>query len=334
MRVVVIVTMVFLSVFAGCNGAGKGKAVLGKPKTLLTVDFQEGQTLQYKFVSNRELEVDWDPTGRTSPSGKHTADKVSESMELVMSYTPVELKPYGLTTIKATCDSAKVTRSKGTARRGAMKDAVEALAGKSFVFTVGPTGKIEDYSQLEKLLSEIGNEAFQSDTSRGRIKEPDMISDFIATQWFLWDSVSSIEETARGVTTGQSWKSKLSIPAPMPVMLRRARDVTYTLDQVRAGDKGRLAVIRSKYSPAESAPRSWPLPYSGSFQMAGTFGFLRGYKIIDLQGQGEELFNIDSGRTERYSQQYKAQLETSLPIGIGANPRVNINQTLTMELLK
>ena len=333
MRVVVFVAMVVMSVFAGCGGTGEKKVALGDRKPLLTVDFQEGQTLQYKFVSNRDLEVDWDPSKSASPSGKHTADKVLESMELIMSYTPVEVKPYGLTTIKATCNSVKATRSKSTGRRGGMKDAVEALAGKSFVFTVGPTGKIEDYSQLEKLLLEIGNEAFQTD-SRGRIKDPDMISDFFAMQWFLWDSVSSIEEPAKGVAAGQSWKSKLSIPAPMPVMLRKARDVTYTLDEVRASDTGRLAVIRSKYLPAESAPRSWPLPYSGSFQMAGTFGFLRGYKIIDLQGQGEELFNIDAGRTERYSQQYKAQLETSLPMGISANPRVNINQTLTMELLK
>ncbi len=74
------------------------------------------------------------------------------------------------------------------------------------------------------------------------------------------------------------------------------------------------------------------MPYSGSFQMAGTFGFLRGYKVIDLQGQGEELFNIDLGRIERRSQQYQVQLEASLPMGINANPRVTIKQNLTMEL--
>jgi len=334
----VFVTIAILSVFAGCNGVNQQKNLIGGSKTLLTVDFQEGQTLQYKFVSSRDIDLDWEPGASASKSGKHTSDRTSESMEMVMVYTPIKVNPYGLTTIKATCSSVKVVRSKGASGRGSTKDAVESLPGKTFTFTVGPTGKIEDYSQLEKLLQEIGKQAFRTDTDRGRIKEPDMISDFIATQWFLWDSIASIQNPTEGLALKQSWKSKLSIPAPMPVMLRKAREVTYTLDEVRPAEgglsQGRLAVIKSSYSPAESAPQNWPLPYSGSFQMAGTFGFLRGYKVMDLQGQGEELFNIDAGRIERYSQQYQVQLETSLPIGISASPRVTIKQNLTMELLK
>jgi hypothetical protein len=160
-----------------------------------------------------------------------------------------------------------------------------------------------------------------------------MIGDFIATQWFLWDSISSIEKAAKGVYVGQSWKSKLSVPTPM--VTRKVRDVTYTLDEIRQTEKGQLAVIRSSYSPAESVSDNWPpMPYSGRFQMSGRFGFLRGYKLLDLQGQGEELFNIDAGRTEQYNQQYQAQLEASLPMGLGLNPRITIKQTLTMELLE
>jgi len=336
--ILILVATMVLTIFAGCNGVSQQKNLPGGSKTLLTVDFQEGQTLQYKFVSSRDIDLDWEPGASASKSGKHTSDRTSESMEMVMVYTPIKVNPYGLTTIKATCNSVKMVRSKGASGRGSTKDAVESLPGKTFTFTVGPTGKIEDYSQLEKLLQEIGNHAFRADTNRGRIKEPDMISDFIATQWFLWDSIASIQNPTEGLAVKQSWKSKLSIPAPMPVMLRKAREVTYTLDEVRPAkgglSQGRLAVIKSSYSPAESAPQNWPLPYSGSFQMAGTFGFLRGYKVMDLQGRGEELFNIDAGRIERYSQQYQVQLETSLPIGISASPRVTIKQNLTMELLK
>jgi hypothetical protein len=76
------------------------------------------------------------------------------------------------------------------------------------------------------------------------------------------------------------------------------------------------------------------MPYSGSFQMSGRFGFLRGYQILDLQGQGEDLFNIDAGRTERYNQQYQVQMEASLPMGIGGKLHITINQNLTMELLE
>ena len=39
--------------------------------------------------------------------------------------------------------------------------------------------------------------------------------------------------------------------------------------------------------------------------MVGPFGFYRNYRVLSLQGQGEELFNIDAGRTERYEQQYE-----------------------------
>jgi hypothetical protein len=332
--ILILIAAIAVSVFAGCTAVRAKSELPGGAKTLLTVDFQKDQTLQYRFVSSKDIDLDWEPTAGTSRSGKHTSDKSSESMEIVMSYTPIEVDPYGLTTIKATCNSVRATRSKGTVMQGGAREAVENLPGKTFTFTVGPTGKIEDYSQLEKLIREIGNHAFRADTSKGRIKEPDMISDFIASQWFLWDSVSSIPNPVEGVAVKQSWKSKLSIPAPMPQMLRKAREVTYTLDEVRQTEKGRLAVIKSSYSLAESAPQSWPLPYSGSFQMAGTFGFLRGYKVTDLQGQGQELFNIDVGRVEQRSQQYQVQLETSLPMGISANPRITIKQNLMMELLK
>ena len=97
---------------------------------------------------------------------------------------------------------------------------------------------------------------------------------------------------------------------------------------------GRLAVIASSYQKADSVPRSWPIPYWGSFQMAGPFGFYRNYKILSLSGRGEELFNIDAGRTERYEQQYELRLSASLLLPLpGAEPRITINQSLTMELL-
>jgi len=316
-----IFTVVFLIVPAGCEMRVKEK--------LITVDFQKGQTLRYRFVSHKDIEVNWGPTKSGSKQGKNKVDKSSESMDMVVAYTPIQVNPYGLTTIKATCESVKVRQSR---QKGTSKDAVTSLPGKSFTFTVEPTGKIEDYSQLEKLIKEIGKKAFRPKSKRGRVKEPDMIGDFTATQWFLWDSVSSIEKATEGVRIGQSWKSQLSIPTPM--VTRKARDVTYTLDEIRQTEKGQLAVIRSSYSLAESAHRNWPLPYSGSFQMSGRFGFLRGYKFLDLQGEGEELFNIDAGQTEQYNQQYEVQLEASFPMGINMKPRITIKQNLTMKLLE
>jgi len=316
--------IVIMSISRGCKTSIGVKEPSIKNKELLTVDWQDGRTLEYKFVSGREITLDWDPTGKVSKSAKSTPDKSTESMEMVVAYRPIEIDPYGLTTVEATCKSVKVTRSKGP-----WKDAVEHLAGKTFTFTVGPTGKIEDYSQLDELLKETGNKAFFTDANGDRIKEPDMICDFVATQWFLWDSVSSIKNPSQGVAIRQSWKSKLSVPSPM--VMRKARDVTYRLDEIRQSEKGRLAVISSSYQIADSAPQSWPIPYSGRFQMKGTFGFLSGYKLLVLEGRGEELFNIEAGRTEQYNQQYQMQLEASI-MGISVKPMITIKQNLTMEL--
>jgi len=334
-----IFTALVLSILAGCNGAAGEKELVAGEKEWLTVDFQEAQSLRYRFVCSRDIEVDWGLIKSVSRPGRHKVDKSTESMSMVVAYTPIEVDPYGLTTIKATCTSVRINRSpsKGKGRRAAGKDAVKSLSGKTFTFTVNAAGKIEDYSQLEQLIQEIGKKAFRPKSQRGKIKEPDMISDFIATQWFLWDSVSSIEleKAIKGVGVGQSWKSKL--PVPNPMVIRRARDVVYALKEIRPTENGQLAVIHSSYShsPGKSVPRDWPNPYSGSgkFQMSGMFGFLRRYKVLELQGQGEELFNIDAGRIEQYNQQYQMKVEAALPMGLGQNPQITIKQNLTMELL-
>lgn len=327
-------TVIFLITFVGCEPTVEGKRPLTGKKKLITVKFQQGQTLQYKFVSRRDIEINWGQTRRGSKPGRNKVDKSSESMNMVVAYTPVEADPNGLTTVKATCKSVKARRtSSRRGRRRRSRDAVENLSGASFTFTVEPTGKIKDYSQLKKLIKETGKKAFRKNDSRGRIKEPDMIGDFTATQWFLWDSISSIKKAAKGIRVGQSWTSKLPVPTPM--VTRKAKDVTYTLDEIRQTEKGQLAVIKSSYSPAESVADNWPpMPYSGSFQMSGMFGFLRGYRLLDLQGQAEELFNIDAGRIEQYNQQYQVQMQASLPMGIGPKPRITLKQTLTMELLE
>jgi hypothetical protein len=126
--------------------------------------------------------------------------------------------------------------------------------------------------------------------------------------------------------------SKLSVPTPM--VSRLARDVTYTLKEIRQTEKGELAVIKSSYSLAKSVPSSWPILYTGSFRMSGTFGFLTRYKFLDLQGEGQELFNIDAGRTEQYNQQYQLNAEASVPFGMEAGARIKIKQNLTMQLLE
>ncbi len=316
-----------MMVLAGCGTAPRSSPGVGRTleagRTLLTVDFAEGRTLRYQFVSERKITIDWDPN---AAAGAGKIEPQTERLEMVIAYTPMAVDPYGASTIRADCERVEVARSV----RNYGPDAATAAQGKSFVLKVDPRGKVLDDASLRALLKEMGDAAFTKNTARGRIKNPDMIGDFVASQWFLWDAAASLAAPADGVAQGQSWASKLSVPTPM--VARKAREVTYRLDDVRDTEQGRCAVIGSTYRLAASTPASWPIPYSGRFQMSGTFGFLGGYQVQSLEGTGQELFNIDAGRIEKSEQKYKMRVKAAtMMMGISTQPALTIEQTLTME---
>ena len=325
-RTKILVVALIAGIIGGCTSAPSPR------KTYFTVDFKPGQALKYKFVNSRNMAVDWGPMKGGDPS-KTKINKSSESLEMVVSYTPVEVDPYGVSTIRADCESAKAKRTSESARQQNWQEAAETFAGKSWTFTVDARGKIVDGSGFRDVLLQAGQRAFRADRSKGLIKDPDMLFDVIAMQWFLWDSVSSVSNPTKGVAVGDKWKSVLAAPATM--VLFAARDVNYTLSEIRVQDaNNRIAVIVSSYSLLWPNPSEWPVPYTEPFQMSGIYGFLRGYKTLDLKGQGQELFNIDAGRTERYSQSYTIHASASLPMGLpGINPQITIDQNMTMELL-
>jgi hypothetical protein len=324
----IVVAVALVAWLGGCQAPRGTTEVARGGRVFPTVDFAQGQTLRYRFVSSREITVDWDPNAAPS---KGRLQELSERLETVVAYTPVEVDPYGVSTIRAAVESVKATRSSGPGARTFGPDAAEAAQGKTFELKVDPRGKIVEAAPLEALIRELGEKAFRADTSRGRIKEPDLIADFVAGQWFLWDAVAKIEQPAEGVAVGQTWPSQLSVPTPM--VMRRARNVTYRLAEVRPSAGGPLAMIASAYTLAEAPPAGWPVAYSGRFQMAGTFGFLGPYEVLGLAGGGTEQFNLKTGRTERQQQKYTLRMKASLPpLGIQANPLITIEQTLTMEL--
>jgi hypothetical protein len=296
------------------------------------VDFQRDKVLRYKFVSSRQVEVDFGP-GRGR--GEDVVHTMSETMELVIAYEPLGVDSQGLTTVKAACESAKVKRTTFAPNSSRRRDAVETLKGKTFTLKVAASGMLVDKAELKKVIMELGEKAFAK--SGRRIKDPDMIVDFITTQWFLWDSTSSIESPASGVAVGQSWTSRL--PVPLPIPMRTERRVVYKLDKVRRTQTGRVAVIKSSYSPADSATVDWPMPYGGRFQMRGMFGFFQGYKILNLSGEGTELFNIDKGVVEQATQKYKVGIDAVIPFALGESndeepkPNITISQEITMQLV-
>ena len=319
-------TGIVVFAFAGCR---QGEMAATE---LLAVDFHAGSVIRYKLVSARDIEVNLDSTGSATKKGKAKPQKMNEKLELVIAYKPVVIDPYGLSTIEGRCESAKVTRT-GFVRKASGRDAAESLAGQTFTFQISPTGGIKDYSDLKALIRRLGDKAFASTTGRqGRIKNPDMISDFSALQWHLWDSIASIESAVAGVAIGQSWKTKQFIPLPMPVPA--ARETTYTLSEVQQTDSGRKAVITSSYKLSDSREKNWPRPYKGQFNMRGMFGFLRNFKFRSLEGAGKQIFNIDTGTLQSEEQQYKVHIGAAfmMPLGDTA-PTVTIDQNISIQLL-
>jgi hypothetical protein len=319
---------------AGCQrGAIEAKG----NKEYLTVDFKEGQILRYKQVSNRQVELDFDPSHKISRGDSGRIQHISEKLEMVVAYSPVKVDESGFSTVEATFERVSPSRTTISGRGPSEKDAVMYLQGKSIRFIISPSGTITDPCGFEAMVKQLGREAFGG--KGGGVKNPDMIQDFITLERMMWDAVSSIARPVEGVAVGQKWKSQLMAPMPMP--MRVGRDVTYKLVGVEDVNGSRIADINSICNlsdrPLDAAV--WPIPYSGSFQMRGTFGFLGGYKVLSLAGSGTERFNIDAGRVEKIEQQYEADVSAQMPFGLGSGPEgtptpnMVLRQKLSVELL-
>ncbi len=310
----------------GCGGKPLSSLERGK---YLVVGFEEGYPLRYKMTSSRSTALDL-----TGSSGKQQPkpQEMVERLEMVMAYKPVEVDPFGLTRIEAVCESASVLRSGMTGRKES-SDAIENLKGRAFILDLSPKGQIADFTELEKLLKEIGDTAFDS-SRQSRVKNPDMLSDFIAMQWYLWDSIASVPNPLDGVVAGQQWQSKQLVPWPIPIPNTPCRITTFTLESIEPVDGMTKAVIASEYALSDKTLENFPKPYDGSFQMRGLFGFLRDYQFKSLVGKGQQRFNMTTGQIESDHQDYTVTATASFLLPLGDSvPNIVIHQTIDIELL-
>lgn len=312
-------------VFSGCKQA--------KDTELFVVDFKKDSPLTYKMVSQREVRVDLDPSGKMSKDKKSSGVwELTETLEITAQITLKEIDPNGYLVVEAYYPEVTVQR-KGKDTRAA-KDAIENLTNKRAVFKITPAGVAVDDSGLVQLIQELGNASFSgSSGNRENVKNQDMISDFVALQWFMFDAVSTIKDPLSGAKKGQSWKSELSVPAPLDLGI--GRDTTYTLSDVYIEDNEQKALITSVYSLADGRPKM-PLIYSGrAYQQRGFFGVLR-CKPLSLTGGGQFVYNLDSGAVEKNIQEYDIETTAILfiPLPGTEGGRMKIHQKLTVELLK
>ena len=314
-------------VLAGCGGVQQTRPT----GEMLLVDFQEGQPLRYRMTSQRQTRIELTDQGQRQSAPQ----KMTERLELVMVYDPIEVDPFGLTKLQVRCESATVTRTSFSGRPGAA-DAMESLTEIPFTLTLRPTGQIEDMSDFRRAVGLLGDRAFaETRTGGGRVKNEDMISDFIALQWHLWDAIASIDTPLDGLSVGSRWQARQLLPWPVPVPNPPTRVTTFTLDQISEQDDQRTAHISSTYELTEEFLRDIPRMYEGAFQMRGLFGFLRGYRFESIEGGGTQVFNMDTGILESDRQDYALRVTADFRLPLGdSKPVLNVDQTISIERLK
>lgn len=313
--------------WAGCQESAKSPL-----DNWLLVSFEKDVPITYRMVSERETEID---LTTSDPKKKSRPQTTKERLELVMVYTPIVVDPFGLSTLNVECKSAKVTRS-GFSGKQSTSDAVEKLPGNSFTLKLTPTGKIADISDLERIAVKLGEASFTSNKQGTRIKNPDMINDFLAMQQYLWDAGSTISNQL-DLTVGDTWQAQQSIPWPVPMYPPPARTTTYTLDSIQNEDgKSRKATISSTYAMSETPIEAYIRPYEeGKFQMRGLFGFLRNFQFKHVEGTGTQIFNMDEGLVESDTQQYLLNVNATFMLPLGDSlPVLNVNQKISIERIE
>lgn len=274
-----------------------------------------------------EIRLTGDKPERTQ---SHT---VNESLDLVMEYRAIESNPFGLSVVEGKCVSAKVSRDslRGTST-GKTHDVAEDLTGRSFRFTITPTGRIEDYSELNKLVKELGAKSFvEGVKAPTAVKDPDMLTDFIAMQWYLWDCSATVKNPSAGVQTGKDWKALqlLMLPLPLPV----GRETTYRLVETQDQTVPKKAIIGSSFAITDKEVPNWPKPYEGVFNLKGSlFAVMRNYRFNTLEGSGTTVMNLDQGFLESDEQQWKVGITAEFLLPLGSSlPQITVDQKVNIQ---
>lgn len=328
----ILLGAVLSALLFGLCGCGE-QVIPPRGANLLVVNFEEGKTLRYRMNASRNVAIELNGAG-----GKQgQPQKMSESVEMVMAYKPVKVDPFGLTKLECVCESVAVKRASFASKSAAAAgDALENLKGKPFILEMSPTGKIQDFSGLELLLRQVAETAFDTSRKDARVKNPDMIYDFVAMQWYLWDSIASVPNPLDGVKPGMQWTNTQVVAWPVPLPNTPCRVTTFTLDSIRQEDEEtQMAMINSSYQLSEKTLTGFPKTYEGSFQLRGLFGFLRNYQFKSLDGSGQVVFNLSTGQVESDTQKYTLVSTASFLLPLGDSvPSVIVEQTIDIQRLE
>ncbi|MBN1125918.1 MAG: hypothetical protein JXA82_12995 [Sedimentisphaerales bacterium] len=321
-----ILTMTSLAVLVILTGCQPGSTT--GDKNFLVLEFKEDQPVTYKATSQREILIELlDGEGKPQQNQSH---KMSEQLELELTFQAKEVNLFGLTTVQATVNSAKVTRQAFRTRGPEPADITGKLAGKTFTFKVSPTGKLADTTEMDAAINDFIESGFVTRSGPvKRIKDPDMMVDVVMLMHHLWDPVVAIKNPSR-VKIGTTWNVDQLVPLPFPLPMMR--ETNYALAEVTE-ENGRKAIIDSSFGLTENEPAYWPKAYQEVFNLRGSlFAVLRNYRFESIEGEGKAVFDIDQGILEKESQQWKLKVKADFMLPLGnTRPVISIDQKIHVE---
>lgn len=326
--IIIISAGVILASLCGC-----GKPQI-KTNKVMGLNFEINKPLKYRFVSSRIVDL------TLSDQKDKDTKEITEKLELVIAYTPVEEDVYGDITIKASCESAKVSKGSFSGSRPSGKDVTESLAGKEWTFKVNSLGQIRDFGSLIGLIEQLGEATITKQSTRN-VKDPDMIWDFVNTQWFIWDPIASQADAAIDIAPGQRWQSTQIIPFAKLVPAERRISYTYTepADESEtikiSGMIEKLPIKFDEDKQPMPEVKTLPKPYKVAHQMRGMFGFLTNYRVDTLEGSLEAVYDAGSALLRSCRQEYDMKMTASFMLPLGDSvPMLDVKQTINMELIE
>ncbi|AQQ70647.1 hypothetical protein SMSP2_01002 [Limihaloglobus sulfuriphilus] len=326
--IIFIAAGLILAVLAGCSEP------YSTPNKVMGLNFEMNKPLKYRFVSSRNVDL------TLSDQKQKDTKEMTEQLEMVISYTPIEEDIYGDITVKAVCESSKVTKGSFSGSRQPGKDITESLAGREWTFKVNSLGQIRNFKGLNKLVEELGAATITKQATRN-VKDPDMIWDFVNTQWFIWDPIAGQADAGKDITPGATWKSTQIIPFAKLVPAERRIHYTYAQADEEADNikiSGVIEKLPVKFDDnKQPMPEvtTLPKPYKVPHQMRGMFGFLTNYRVDSLQGSLEAVYDAQSAVLRSCRQEYDMKMTASFMLPLGDSvPKLDVKQIIKMELIE
>lgn len=269
-------------VVLGLMGCTPQSELALKPQVEFALKFKQNDSAVYKVITSNSTKFKFE-----MPSSNKFNEKISNSTDMETTFLQEieSVDEYGVATANITIQSMKVRVIKegeviydyDSSRPTDSKLPLSILVGRGYKISIDPMGDVEvlDASKIRAPIRRGGK----------IVNLKDLISNAGIKGRHEIITLTSMNKTKAAV--GETW-SKEETP-PFKMLSPKIFEKIYTLDEIRSGDDGDIAIVSMKAIPAGSAISDSPIS-----MMAGMMG--SGLSMDSEENYtGEMIFNLQSG---------------------------------------